>query len=102
MAQRWMSPNPTQTVTQPFNWQYIKLIDQRGHDGDMVSLMLNITATVRYEEQLRQERERAEAANRAKSAFLANMSHEIRTQMNGVVGMAELLCDSQLDEEQRL
>ncbi|MFN3263123.1 MAG: ATP-binding protein [Pikeienuella sp.] len=44
---------------------------------------------------------RAAAADRAKSAFLANMSHEIRTPMNGVLGVAELLNHTDLDERQR-
>ncbi len=82
--------------------RWLRFVERRARDGDLVCVVHDITDTIRREAQLREAQQRAEAANRAKSSFLANMSHEIRTPMNGVVGMADLLCETDLNEDQRL
>ena len=91
MLARWESPTIEPVVIKLWDGRHIKMIDRKAHGGDMACLALDITETIRYEEQLKEQRSRAEAANRAKSAFLANMSHEIRTPLTSIIGFAETI-----------
>ncbi|MEM6822800.1 MAG: histidine kinase dimerization/phospho-acceptor domain-containing protein, partial [Verrucomicrobiota bacterium] len=61
---------------------------------------LDVTENKEYEEVLERAKEKAEAANHAKSAFLAMMSHEIRTPLNSVVGFTEILKTTELSSDQ--
>ncbi|MBU3915132.1 PAS domain S-box protein, partial [bacterium] len=77
--------------TRTLSWNSRSLLDKNNKPIGAIALGHDITDRKLTEEALKEAKEKAELANRAKSVFLANMSHEIRTPMNAILGFTEIL-----------
>lgn len=95
------SGTKVETMVRFTNGRWMLRRERRTPQGEMIGIRSDVTAFKRQEAALEEARERAEAADRAKSEFVANISHELRTPINGISGFNQLMLTGELSEKQR-
>jgi signal transduction histidine kinase/DNA-binding response OmpR family regulator len=100
------APDVEFRVSREDGWAWLRrtqdiVFDEAGKPKRVVVCLQDITDRMRQIEEITAQKERAEKASLARSQFLANMSHEIRTPMNGILGVARILEDANLADEER-
>lgn len=85
-----------------YNITFVPEIDDSGFVSGFILVANDVTKYKEIEEELKQEKERADVANSTKSAFLANMSHEIRTPLGAILSFSELMLGQEMSSEERV
>jgi len=103
---QWRTEEHAKRESRPFrqalsDGRVIDSIESPTPDGGAVAVFRDATGAKRAEDELARAKQAAEAASAAKTRFLTTMSHEIRTPLNAVLGMAGLLLETRLDDDQR-
>jgi len=93
--------NEAETLVQFTDGRWMLRRERRTPQGEMIGIRSDVTAFKQQEAALEEAREKAEAADRAKSDFVANISHELRTPINGIMGFIQLMLMDDLSAKQQ-